>query len=69
MVVLDSVKVGWSFMIIDASGQFYLNSVLGSTENSWWLIKSWGAGTWMESPGNKTLLNGERMILLLECPS
>ena len=23
----------------------------------------------MESPGNKTLLIGEQMILLLECPS
>ena len=69
LVVLDSVKICCSFLIIDDSGQFSLNSVRGSYKNSWWSIKSSGAGTWVESPGNKTLLIGERMLLLLEYPS
>ena len=52
LVVIYSAKVSWSFLIIDGSGQFSLNLVRGSTKNSWWLIKFWGTGTWMESQWN-----------------
>ena len=45
LVVLDSVRVGWLFLIIDGLDQFSLNSVRGSIENLLWLIKSGGTNT------------------------